>query len=47
MLPSPMEVPNSAENQAVRMVALSSETDEEIPLAKVLPRRIGGVSFVR
>ena len=47
MLPSPMEVPNFAEDQAVRMVAPASETDDEISPAEVLPRRIGGVSFVR
>ena len=47
MLPSPMEVPNSAEDQAVWMVAPVSETDDEIPPAEVLPGRIGGVSFMR
>ena len=42
-----MEVPNSAEDQAVRMVAPASETDDAITLAEVLPGCIGGVFFVR
>ena len=39
--------PNSAEDQAVRMVALASKTDDVIPPTEVLPGRIGGVSFMR
>ena len=47
MLPSPIEVSNSAEDQAVRMVAPALEIDDEIHPAKFLPGRIDGVSFVR
>ena len=47
MLPYPMEVLNYVEDQVVRMVAHASKTDDAIPPAKVLPGRIGGVSFVR
>ena len=46
MLPSPLEVPNSIEDQTVRMVAPASQTIDAIPPAEVLPGRIGGVSFV-
>ena len=42
-----MEVPKSVEDQAVRMVAPTSEIDDAIPPAEVLPERINGVSFVR
>ena len=47
MLPSPLEVPNSAKDQAVRMVAPTSKTDDAIPPTEVMPGRLGGVSFVR
>ena len=47
MLSSPLEVPNSAEDQTIRMVAPASETVDAIPLAEVLPECIGGVYFVR
>ena len=47
MLSSTMEVPNSAEDQVVRMVAPASETDDVIPPVEVLPERIGGMSFMR
>ena len=41
MLPSPLEMPNPAEDQAVRMVAPASEVDDAIPPAKVLPGCLG------
>ena len=46
MLPSFLEMPNFDEGQIVRMVAPASETDDAIYLAKVLPGRTRGVSFV-
>ena len=47
MLPSPLEVPNSVEDQVVWMVAPTLETDDAIPPVEVLPRRTSGVPFVR
>ena len=47
MLPSLMEVSNSAKDQTIRMIALALETDDAIPPAEVLPGCTGGVSFVR
>ena len=46
MLSSPLEVPISAEDQAVRMVAPASKTDDAIPPAEFMLERFGGVSFV-
>ena len=37
MLPSPLEVPNSAEDKVVRLLALTPEVDDAFPPAKVLP----------
>ena len=47
MLPSIMEVSNSIEDQTVRMVAPAAKTDDAFPPTEILPRRTGGVSFVR
>ena len=47
MLPSIMEVSNSIKDQTVRMVAPTAKTDDVIPPTEILPRRTGGVSFVR
>ena len=44
MMLSPQEVPNNAEDKAIRMVAHSSEANDVIPPAKVLPKRLSGVS---
>ena len=46
MLSSPLEVSDSAEDKAVRLVAPTSEADDVIPPAKVLPGRRDGVSSV-
>ena len=47
MLLSPLEVPNSAEDQTVWMVAPMSKTVDAISSAEVLPGCISGASFVR
>ena len=46
MLPSPLEVPDSAEDKTVRLVAPTSEADDAIPPAKVLPGLPDGVPSV-
>ena len=46
MLLSPLEVPNPAEDKAVRVVAPTLEVDDAVPPAKVLLGRPDGVSFV-
>ena len=46
MLLSPLEVPNPAEDKAVRVVAPSPEADDAFPPAKVLPGCPGGLSSV-
>ena len=46
MLPSRLEVPNPAEDKAIRLVAPTSEADDAIPPAKVLPGRPNKVSSV-
>ena len=45
MLSSPPEVPNPAEDKAVRVVAPTSKADDAVPPAKILPGRPDGVSF--
>ena len=47
ILPSPLEVSNSIEDQIVRMISPASETVDAIPPTEVLPGRIGRMSFVR
>ena len=46
MLPSPLEVPNFAEDKVVQLVALTPEVDDAFPSAKVLLGRPNGVSAV-
>ena len=43
---APLKVPNPVEDKAVRLVAPTSEADDTIPPAKVLPGRPDGVSSV-
>ena len=46
MLSSHMEVPNPAEDKAVRVVVPTPEADDSFPLAKVLPGRPGRLPSV-
>ena len=46
MLPSPLAVPDSAEDKAVPLVAPTSEADDVIPPAKDLAGRPDGMSSV-
>ena len=44
MLSSPLEVPNLAEDKAIRVVATTPEADDAFPPAKVPPELPGGLS---